>query len=227
MPVYDPLRDIKGGPFQQFIARVGLNLRENLRLTLIIVAAILLGGVAFILYSVWRDSTEERAMTAYSELMRNPIMQQNASDPSAVLERLNRYESDFSGKNVRLRSNLKKIEVLEAAGDHEKAAELSLRVAEDTHNPDLKSFYSYRAASHFESVGGYAKALEYYESVTAGRKEDDILKALALFGQGRCLIRMGKVEDGKSAIRRMMELTNVPGGEELRIVAASFLMTQK
>jgi len=225
---YDPLRDFEGSPIEQSIARLAFRVRSNIRSVLLVVAVLITVATASILYRVWRSGMDENARLAFHELLKNPVFSgENLTDPSAAIARLENYEKQYDYSAARLRSAVKKLELYEKTKKFAEAAGTALFLSENVGNEDLKLYYEFRAASHFETLEQFQKALDLYARVVTGVPEDGMMKAAALFGKGRCLIRLQKRGDGEAAIRQMMDLKDVAGIEQLQILAASYLISQE
>ncbi|MDH5656125.1 MAG: tetratricopeptide repeat protein [Spirochaetia bacterium] len=227
---YDPLRDIEGGKVEIFLTRLGFYIRNNFKLILMYGALVLLTGGVYIFYGIYTDQKEEQSVEAYEELMENPIMNISGAEIEAAITRLEKYETNFSSRKSQLRSNLKKAELFQNAGKKQDAAETYLRIAEDLEDRNLETYFYIKAALLLEDTEQYERA---YESFVSAEKKmgpenrENYAMALVLFGKGRNLVLLGRENEGKEVLKEMMAIKEVSGIEDLRILAASFLLQQK
>ena len=227
---YDPLRDIQGGRVEIFITRFGHYLRNNRTTVLLYLFLIVCIIGSSIFFKVYSNQKEEKSLIAYEALLENPLMSQPGGDIEAAIQKLEKYEKNFSSSNSSVRADIKKADLYLSAGKKKEAADSYLRLAEIVNDENLEIYFYLKAATFLEDTEQYEKALKTYISIEErfGKESgENYLRALAMFGRGRTLILLGKESEGKEALKKMMAMKEVEDIDELRILAASFLLQRK
>lgn len=227
---YDPLRDIQGGKTEIIISKIGRYLRHNRKTVLLYLLLVVCIVAAFIFYKVYSNLLEERSLVAHEELMKSPLMSPSGGEIDAAILKIEKYEKNFSSKNSSIRADLKKAELFLSADKKQEASDAYLRLAGEVNDQNLEVFFYLKAASILEDTEQYERALQSYvaaEERFPENSSDTYVKALVMFGKGRTLILLGKEKEGKEALKNMMAMKDVDGIDELRILAASFLLHQK
>ena len=223
----DPMRDFEGSKAEEYLARFFLYVRTNLKQTAAVLLAVLVVGLAFLGYWAFKEKSEKKGLLAYEELMEQPVMKRDSGAEARAIEKLAAYEKEFSDPRSRMRVNIKKIELFVSLGKKSEAAVLANKIADELDFPDQRAFFYTKAGILFEQSGSFSQAQEAYSKVSQYMPEDNYIKAFSRFGEGRCLIKLGKLEDGRRAIQAMMDMKNVRQIEELRIAAAAFLISNR
>jgi len=220
----NPLRDFHGNRFEKAIAIAFLWMRQNRGRVLLLAGSILIVGFAGVGFLIYRDYVERKSLHEWEELLKNPVMASGSGAEKVAIEKIEKYEANFNNDHARIRAGLKRVELLVKTGETEKAADTLLEISRLAETPELAALYAYRAGAYYEEKGKYAKSESAYS--TAGMKltEDSAPRALALFGQGRALILLGKEHEGREVFKRMMEIKDAENIGELRTAAAAFLI---
>ncbi len=228
----DPLRDFDGSKGEYYVARFFQFLRDNLRNTLIIIGltvVVVFGGASF---WAWSNEKAREGLVEYENMVKEPIFKTGPTAGKAAMERaivkLNKYQEKYGDSGAQNRADLKKIELHSALGQKKKAAELALRIASGLNYPDQRAYFFLRAGILYEDSGEFTRAQEAYGRASALITADNYSKAVAMFGNGRCLIKMGKTSEGRKVLSKMMAMKgNIYRLNELRAAATAFLLSQK
>lgn len=220
----DPLRDFEGGPVEYWLARASRYIQHHIKEVLIGVAAIFLLGGGIIGYSIWQKRQQEASLKAYEKMMDNPIMIPGAGSTEAAVRKLDEYAQKYSGRGAENRAALKKIEFFVKDRNFSSAGEASGQIAKDVSDPYLKSYFLIRAGSYMEMAGKYQDSAAFYEDAVKNVNDANLLKVVGLYGQARSLIAQNKIAEGKSVLKSMMELKDVPGIDDFRLSASAYLL---
>ncbi|MCE9597234.1 MAG: tetratricopeptide repeat protein [Spirochaetia bacterium] len=220
----NPLRSFEGNKFEKAVASFFYWLRTHSRKVLLIVAGLVVAGVGSLGYLIYRDQVESKSLHAFEELMKNPVMAPGSGAEKVALEKLSKYEEEFSNNHAKIRSALRRTEILVRTGEKEKAAEALMDISRAVDTPELQALFAYRAGTYFEEKEKFAKAETAYSTASSKLLDENAALALALFGQGRVLILLGKGPEGREVLKRMMEIKEAENIADLRIAAAAFLI---
>lgn len=220
----DPLRDFQGNRFERAVAGFFYSLRKNARNVLAGVGILVLAGLGTLGWFIYRENTERKSLAAFEELMKNPVMAAGSGAEKVAIGKLEKYEEEFTNNHARMRSGIRRAELLVKTGEKEKAGDLLLEMAAAAETPELSAYFAYRAAALFENEKKYAKSEMAYSQAASKLTEEDPALALALFGQGRSLHLMGRTADAKTLFKRLMELKDLQGIEQIKMAVASFLI---
>lgn len=222
----DPLRDFHGNRFERAVASFFFTIRRNARIVFMAGGALLLSGLAALGWFIYLEHREAKSLAAFEELLKNPVMAPGSGAEKVAIGKLEKYEEEFSHVHARMRSGIRRAELLGKTGENEKAAELLLELAGLAETPELAAYFAYRSGVIFENEKKYGKAEMAYSSAAQKLTEEDPALALALFGQGRALFLMGKPNDGRTVFKKLMELKDLQGIEQIKMSIASFLIQQ-
>ncbi len=222
--VVNPLRDMQGHPVELWIANTAYRIRSNMKLFLstLFLIVFAMGGVVALL--TYRSIQSRKSVEAFETLMKNPVMSAGKIGSERAVQKLDEYMATYGDVQSTNRANLKKIELLLAEKKYGDAGAAAGLIATGVNDNYLKAYFSLRAAGYYEMDKNFAKALVYYEQADGIVKEENMIKALSLFGRGRALFAMGKKEEGRSIISKFMEMKDLSGGEELKLQAAAYLI---
>jgi len=195
--------------------------------TMILGGAVLVILAGLIIYRVRAEQRAKESVVAFEKLMKQPIMKPGSGGEKRAQIKLDKYIEDFSDKKSRYRAYIKKIELYTSAGMNKEAADLALKTATELDYSEQRAYFYLKAAVLYENMKAYPQAQIAYNKVVKLLQEKNYPKAFAIFGEGRCLVKLGKKKEGRKLIRDMMELKDVPQLDELRIAAAAFLLTSK
>lgn len=222
----DPLRDFHGNRFERAVASFFYSLRKNARVVLMAGGALLLAGLAGLGWFIFQEHREAKSLAAFEELLKNPVMAPGSGAEKVAIGKLEKYEEEFTNVHARMRSGIRRAELLVKTGEKEKAAELLLELSAISETPEIAAYFAYRAGVIFENEKKYGKSEMAYSSAAQRLTEEDPALALALFGQGRSLFLMGKPNDGRTVFKKLMELKDLQGIEQIKMSIASFLVQQ-
>lgn len=220
----NPLRGFEGNRFEKAVASFFYWLRSNSRTVLIVIAGLVVVGLGSLGFLIYRDQVESKSLHEFESLLKNPVMAPNSGAEKVALEKLAKYEQQFTNSHAKIRSSLRRIEILVKTGEKEKAAEALMDVAMAVDTPELQALFAYRAGTYFEEKEKYARAESSYSMASSKLQDEGVVLALTLFGQGRSLILLGKVQEGKEVLKRMMEIKEAENIADLRIAATAFLI---
>lgn len=222
----NPLRGFEGNRFEKAVASFFYWLRSNSRTVLIVIAGLVIAGLGTLGFFIYRDQVERKSLHEFEALLKNPVMAPNsgADAEKIALEKLSKYEQQFTNDHAKIRSSLRRIDILVRAGEKEKAAEALMDVAMIVDSPELQALFAYRAGTYFEEKEKYARAESAYSMAASKIQDENAVLALTLFGQGRSLILLGKDREGKEVLKRMMEIKEAENVADLRIAATAFLI---
>lgn len=226
--VYDPFRDFEGTQFELLVSKIFYFLRTHKRNVIIglsIVSAAIVISTSWLIY---RDMQETESLHAFEELMTQPVMKGEGKEAAELaLRKLNDYEGTYTIARAHQRSRIKKIELLTSLDRLKDAGDTAMAVAEDAETPELKAYFTFKAGALYESAGLNESCNTAYERSITYFTDENIMKAQAMFGQARCLFGLGKNQEGKQALKTMMEMKDVAGIEEVRTLAASFMISRR
>lgn len=224
--VYDPFRDFHGTAVELALARFFYFLRNHKKPMIVTVSTLSAAIVILVGYLIWNDVHEAESLRVFDELMSEPTMKVGSGAEQVALTKLDDYNEKFSNRNARQRANLHRLNLYVALGKLKEAAETSMKIVDDVKTPELQSYFCFKAGVYYENARMYDQCEIAYQRAGSLFQEDNYGKALALFGQGRCLHRLGKIDQARTALKSMMDMREVQNIEELRIAAASFLLGQ-
>lgn len=220
----NPLRGFEGNKFEKGVAAFFYWLRSNSRIVLLVVGALVLVGLASLGLLIYRDQVETKSLREFESLLKNPVMAPNSGADKLALEKLLKYEQEFTNTHAKIRSTLRRVDILVKTGEKEKAAEALMELAMAVDTPELQALFAYRAGTYFEEKEKFARAESSYSMASSKLQDESAVLALTLFGQGRSLIMLGKTSEGKEVIKRMMEIKEAENIADLRIAATAFLI---
>lgn len=180
--------------------------------------------VSFITYSLWTDIEDERSVLAFEKLLKEPIMKPGSGAEDAAVKRLNEYEQSFTSDRAHMRASIHKFKLLVSGDRKKEAVEIARELSVVLDTPELRVYFNLQMGILYEDLLEHAKALDAYTKAREMIIDDNLLKAMALFGEGRTSIALGKREDGLASIRRMMQMNDVENIDQLRITATAFLL---
>jgi tetratricopeptide (TPR) repeat protein len=223
----DPLRDFHGNRFERAVASFFYTVRKNARVVLLAGGAVVIVGLASLGWFIYREHRERKSLAAFEELLKNPVMAPGSGAEKVALQKLEKYEEEFTNTHARMRSGIRRVDLLVKTGEKEKAAELLLELSAGAETPEIAAYFAYRAGTIFENEKKYGKSEMAYSSAASRLTEEDPALALALFGQGRSLFLMGKPNDGRTVFKKLMEMKDLQGIEQIKLAIASFLIQQQ
>jgi len=219
--IYDPLRDYEGGQVELFLLKSARFLRNHIKEILLLCLGLIVAGAGTIVYFMYLESQEEKALLAWEELQKNPAMRAGSGD--TVIQKLKEYEQNFSLDSARNRSSLKRLAIFEKDKKHKEAAALARTFVAEVDEPLLKSYFHLRSAINYEETSDFSEAVLQYKAAAELITEDNYIKAFALFGHGRCLIASGKKDEGREVIKKLLDMKEA-SVRDIRVSAASFLL---
>lgn len=220
----DPFRDFEGSRTEMMLAKAAYYMRLHVKETLMAAAGAALVIIGIGGFFLWRDYREEQSLLAFEELKKSPIMIPGAGDEKVAIEKLNDYIARYGDDGARIRSNLYKIDFFLHDKDYVKAAEMSVEISDLLNDNYLRSYFLLQAAVYMESAKKYGEAIQYYDSVLNYVKEENLMRALAIYGKGRNQVLSGNMDSGKESILEMMKMEDAAAIDQLKISAASFLI---
>lgn len=222
----DPFRDFEGSTLELYVAKFFHFIRSNWKEFTMVASLVVVLLVCFVAYSVWADVQEEQGVVAFEKLVKEPIFRPGSGAEDAALRKLEQYSSEHATNSAHFRSSLYRLKLLLAQEKSEDALDVAKSLAGEMDTPELGAYFHLQTGILLENAGSYAEAAEAYGKVRESIFNDNVVKALALFGEGRCLLEMGRDRDGKDAIRRMMDMSAVNDIDNLRITAAAYLLSK-
>lgn len=222
----DPLRDFHGNRFERAVAAFFYALRRNARMVLMAGGGLLAAGLIGLGWFIYRENREQKSLAAFEELLKNPVMAPGSGAEKVAIQKLEKYEEEFNNTHARMRSGIRRAELLIKTGEKEKAADLLLELSSLAETPEIGAYFAYRAGIIFENEKKYGKSEMAYSSAASRLTEEDPALALAMFGQGRSLFLMGKPGDGRTVFKKLMEMKDLQGSEQIKLAIASFLIQQ-
>lgn len=224
--IRDPLEDFEGNRFEYYLLQFVTFLRDHLKETAVVLGSLLLLVIAAGVYLNRQSNISEQGLLEYERLSKEPIMHPGSGAEARAILKLDRFETQFDTRDNHFRAMLKKMELFAGMGREKEAGELAAKMAQELDYPEQRAYFSLRAAIYYENAAEYSLAGNSYRQAVDLIKDTNQIKAVALFGEGRSLIRAGNRADGRRRIREMMEIKEeVNGIEELRIQAAAYLLT--
>lgn len=221
----DPLRDFEGSPAELFVARVAYWIRSHLKEVGIGLGVVVLAVGAWIGYTLYQEQRREQARIAFEELLEDPVMQPGSGAGEIAVEKLEAFKEEWGGSNIAKRVAVYEMRFLAEEEDFAAAAEQAMFLGGEASAPEIAAFFFVHAGYYFERAGQPAPQETAFGRAVEELRQDNLLKAEALFGQGRALITMGKREQGVAALRSMMEFDDVSvGGSDLRLRALAYLL---
>lgn len=230
--VYDPFRDFEGSRYELLVSRFFYVVRNNLKSVLIGLGVVFLVIVSFVFYDVYQTGREEKALAAYEELAKNPVMKAAAdgtADASAAVRKLDEYMQAYTTESALKRASLFKLALLEKSGKNKEAAETSSKLSELIDGPSVKAFYLTRAAILYEQAGENSQALAMTEKALPYLGNEDEIRATLFFLQARVLRKIGKESAVRQPIDALMKIDDKTNPEITNIKQAAlvFLLDEK
>jgi hypothetical protein len=219
---YDPFADFEGSPYELMVAKFFYRLRDNIRTVILLIGAALIAPFGFVVYDIIQTSREEKALLAYEELLKNPVMSAPA-DPSASLRKLDEYMEVHTTQKARLRALMHKHSILEKADRKKEAAEVAAQLAEKVESPSLKVFFFTRASILYEGAGEPGSSLAASEKALALTTDEGEIRATLLFLQARGLRAMGKESAMRQVIETLMKMDEKSHPEVIPIKQAALV----
>lgn len=198
--VYDPFAGFEGSKYELMVAKFFYYLRDNIRAVLFVMGAGFITLVGLVVYDFYQTSREDKALLAYEELLKNPVMTA-AADPSAAVRKLDEYMAVHTTQNAVRRGLMHKLALLEKADRKKEAADIASQLATLVEAPSLKVFMYTRAAILYEGAGEAGASLTAAEKALTLTSDEGEIKATLLFLQARALRATGK----ESAVRHVIE----------------------
>lgn len=225
---YDPFQDFEGSALELYTSKFFYWIRQNIRHVLTGVAAVTILVIVWASYSIYQQNREDKAKAAFEELEKNPVMTPGATeDASVAVKRLEEYRQEHTTDSAQRRAYLKELELLEAGNEFELAARAASKMATSLDTPELKAYYHMRSALLFERAGKEDAALSEYEQFSSRIFNEPVLQAVALFNQGRILMKKGREQDAQAAFRQLLTIEETANIEDYRAAAAAILLNAK
>ena len=219
----NPVAEFEGGRIEYYLTEIFAFLRNNLKETVLVAAAIVLALVGASVYWNHLEKQSEQSLLDFEKLLQSPAMTLGSGNDRKAGERLEEYAKTHPGTAARRRSEIIRLDYLAETREFVKAAEVALRLAADLDYPEQRAYFHLRAAIYYENAGKYSLALESYSRVSTFLREETYPRAVAVFGEARCLLSMGRRPDGLTKMRELLGMEKVERIERLRAQAAAFL----
>ena len=223
---YDPLRDFEGGPVEMALHRIFFFIRKNLTAVLAGVGlgvVVLIGAVSYRFYEEKQDTA---AREAFDELAGDPRLGADITSTEPGTRLLEEYRQKHTIESAVRRSYLAEIGLYRQAGEHSKEGDAAAKLASEMSMPELKMFFHYQAGVAYEEAESYDKAAEQYANALKQVTSDPYSQALALFGQGRALQKMGKTEEAEKVFNDLWGIEQTEDIQDIRAAAAAFRLSQ-
>ena len=221
----DAVAEYEGGRIEYYLTEFFAFLRNNLKETVLVVAALVLSIIGASVYWNYLEQERAQALLDFETLIASPAMTLGSGNDKKAVERLEAYGRTHKGTAARRRSEIILLDYLSETKDFTKAAELALRLAGDLDYPEQRAYFHLRAGIYYENAAKYSLALESYSRVSSFLREESYPRAVAVFGEARCLMRIGRKGDGLTKMRELLSMNKVDRIEKLRAQAAAFLGT--
>ncbi|MBW7858545.1 MAG: tetratricopeptide repeat protein [Leptonema sp. (in: Bacteria)] len=230
--VYDPFRDFEGSRYELMVARFFYFVRNNLKSVFIGLGVIFVLIVGFIFYDVYQTGREEKALDAFEELTKNPVMKAAAdgsADATVAVRKLDEYMEAYTNDSALKRASLFKLTLLETSAKYKEAGETAFKLSELIDGQSVKAFYLTRAAILFEEAGENSQSLTMSEKALNYVSDDDQIRATLFFLQARVLRKIGKESAVRQPIDALMKIDDKTNPEitQLKHAALVFLLDDK
>ncbi len=223
----DPFRDFQGSKAELAVAKFFHFMRGHVREVLYGVGAVILGGALLIAYFVYDGIRRERSLSAFEELLKEPVMAVGSGAEKAALDKLDAYEKSYGDKQAHYRASLHRLDLYGAMGKHEESAKTAENLANDLNQADLQAYFAFRSAAHYEQAKNCGKGSELYARAANLIPEYNRQKAMALFGALRCLMEIGKETDARDTAKKLFEAKDTAGADDVKTAAAAYLLSRK
>lgn len=218
----DPLRSFEGSKAEYYITAIFYKIRKHIKVTLIILGAIIVGIVATSVTMIVQENQEKESQLAFEKLLKQPFFKEGSGAERVALTKLDEYMKTNSSPHAVSRATLKKAEILQKLGEDLEAATSYREVANSQDSIALEILFRMKSAMLFESSEKFGDALDQYSLVVQKIPEDNFIRAQARFGEARSLLRLGRQRDADEAFRHLMEMKDADNIDRIRIVAAAY-----
>ncbi len=225
VPVNIPATEHPGGPIEYYLIEFFSFVRDNLKETVLVVVALLLLIIGGAVYYSFNQQARQDALADFEKLLNNPVMALGSRTDRKAIEKLEEYLKTHSDTASRRRAEIHLLDYYADAKDFIKAAELAVRLAQDLDLPEQRAYFHLRAGIYYENAARYSLAQESYARVSSFLREESYPRAVAVFGEARCLIRIGRRADGLTKMKELLAMDKVENIDRLRAQAAAFLAT--
>ena len=221
----DPLAEFADNKVEYYLAKFFHMIRSNFKefvMVLLLVVTVIIG---ITVYSVWSENRELESLQAYENLIKKPHFQKDSLNKSKALKDILKYEEQYGNFGARMRARVRKIQLLVDTDQPEKAADLAIKVSGELSHSEQRAFFYLKGAILYEDAARYKKAAVAYKHAKNLIAEENYIKAFALFGEGRSLIRSGNEDEGRRLLQKMMEMKGINEINRMRIDASVFLLS--
>lgn len=225
----DPLRDFEGNAAEKAVARAAYYIRSNLKQFAIgagLFVAVLATAIGV---RVYQDLQEEKSVAAFEALLKNPVLDPENLAGSVAIQRIDEYMQQ-NGGNAEQRGLLLKLGVHAREKQYKEAADAAMRLAPDLETPELRAYLYLQAGAYFEEAAQMENAQLAYARATEDFREDNVLRAMARFGQARALQSLGKRDEAQKALQALFEMkpaATIVGEYDIRAAAVAFAISQQ
>lgn len=221
----DPAAEYEGGAIEYYLTEALSFVKRNLKEVVIVVVAVMLIIVGSAVYWNFREKQKQAALIEFEKMLKTPVMDLERGVPKKAEEKLAEYAKTYSYEEARRRAQVQRLDYLAQAGELTAAAELATKLASQLDYPEQRAYFNLRAGIYYENAGKYSLALEGYSQASQLMREENLPRATAVFGEARCLLRIGRTGDGKAKIGELLRMNKVDKIDQLRAQAAAFLAT--
>ncbi len=211
-----PWRDFTGSKVELFLTKLFYYIRLHIRQFALGFLAIIFIFFLFVGYVSWDEHQNNKSIVALQKLLKEPTMNLESGAFDIAVEKIDEYSQQYQHGKSPLRAMLFKKRYLEKGDKFEEAAKLCVEIAKKAETPELKMYFYLRSALHEENLSNYNNAEQSYRMAAEITSKKNKIKALALFGQGRMLTKLGKKTEARKVFQKILSFDK----EKVRVFLA-------